>query len=209
MNNLENVHKMLILESTSPDWEHNCALKPLAERQEHGPQTATQYMLMLRNASEPLAPYVAVERDARFSENMLVVKGEDLVPSDHRFQYQDKEARRYRATIARMMHFYEEQCGSWTDYPGYHSFAHTVMPLTDLDRRVLAAHLDKTICDILEVANPSQNRTEVSALREATQLKKQQCMQSLYVAMAKAARARDSKVESLFLSLATEQAIDD
>jgi hypothetical protein len=34
-------------------------------------------------------------------------------------------------------------------------------------------------------------------------------MQSRYVAMAKAARARDSKVEPLFLSLATEQAIDD
>jgi len=150
-----------------------------------------------------------VERDARFSENMLVVKGEDLVPSDLRFKYQDKEARRYRATIARMMHFYDEQCGSWTEYPGYHSFVRSVRPLTELDQRVLAAHLDKTICDILEVANPSQNRTEGSALREATQLKKQQCMQSLYVAMAKAARARDSKVESLFLSLATEQAIDD
>jgi hypothetical protein len=73
MNNLENVHRMLILEATSPDWERNCALKPLAERQGHGPHSVSKYMDMLRDASDPLAPYVAVERDARFSEQMLVV----------------------------------------------------------------------------------------------------------------------------------------
>ncbi|NBO66185.1 MAG: hypothetical protein EBU88_15320, partial [Acidobacteria bacterium] len=202
--NLENLHKMLILEATSLDWEHNCALKSLAERQGHGPQSATQYMDMIRDAADPPAPYVALERDARFLDPMLVVQEADFVPSDFNFKYQDEEARRYRATVALMMHRYFEGCGSWTNYPGYHSFAHSVMPLTELDHSVLAALLDRTICDILAVAS-----TGPSALRAATQLEKQRCMQYLYGAMAKAALAKDMKVEPLFLSLATELVVND
>jgi len=114
--NLENLHKMLILEATSLDWEHNCALRSLAERQGHGPQSATQYMDMIRDAADPPAPYVALERDARFLDPMLVVQEADLVPSDFNFKYQDEEARRYRATVALMMHRYFEGCGSWTSY---------------------------------------------------------------------------------------------
>ena len=202
--NLENLHKMLILEATSLDWERNCALKSPAERQGHGPQSATQYMDMIRDAADPPAPYVALERDARFLEPMLVVQEADFVPSDVNFKYQDEEARRYRATVALMLHRYFEGCGSWTNYPGYHSFAHSVMPLTELDHSVLAALLDGTICDILTVAS-----TGPSALRAATQLEKQRCMQYLYGAMAKAALAKDMKVEPLFLSLATELVVND
>ena len=210
INNLEHLHKMLILEATSRSWELHCALRPLAERQGQGPHTVTQYISMIRNASEPSEPYVAVERDPNVWTPLLVVRETELVYSDPRFRLQDGEARVYRASVARMLHRYYEQCGPWTGCPGYHSFSHSVLPLTGLDNRVLAAHLDQTICDILAVAFPSgDNRTGPSAPREATELKKQQCMQSLYVAMAEAALASGKQVEPMFLSLATERAAHD
>ena len=210
INDLEHLHKMLILEATSRSWELHCALRPLAERQGQGPHTVTQYISMIRNASEPSEPYVAVERDPNVWTPLLVVRETELVYSDPRFRHQDGEARVYRASVARMLHRYYEQCGPWTGCPGYHSFSHSVLPLTGLDNRVLEAHLDQTICDILAVAFPSgDNRTGPSAPREATELKKQQCMQSLYVAMAEAALASGKQVEPMFLVLATERAAHD